>query len=481
MIMTEQEGLTTKKSENFSEWYHEVIAKAGIVDQRYPLQGFLVYNWYGLAIHEAYIQFLEFLLNANGYKKFYFPPLIPESLLKKEEHHIKGFQSEVFWVTHAGLTEMGEKAALRPTSETVMYEMLKQWIRSHKDLPFKIYQSTSVFRYESKHTRPLIRDREVMWNEAHSSHADLKGIKKHVKEIVKIYRKLYEFCAIPITFIDVKTGLFAGAVQAIEAYAIYPDGKVLEMGSVNNLGQRFSKAFDVKFTKEDGSQEYVYQGSYGVSERLLSAIVSLHGDDKGLVVPPNVAPIQAVIVPIFGNNDEAVVKYANSVYKRLRKRFRVKVDLDKDKTPGWKFNYYEMLGVPVRIEVGKKEVESNTITLIRRDNKEEFLSDMYKSPKELDNILKSIQSDMYKKALLEFQKRLSEARNLDELKRIINEKGGLVKTEWCGKQDCADNVKTETKGGEIIGVPFDVKDKPSSNCVWCKNKSRYVVYVGNTY
>lgn len=478
--MAEQEGITTKKSENFSEWYHEVIAKAGIIDQRYPLQGFLVYNWYGLAIHEAYIRFLESLLNANGYKKFYFPPLIPESLLKKEEHHIKGFQSEVFWVTHSGTTEMGEKAALRPTSETVMYEMLKQWIRSHKDLPFKLYQSTSVFRYESKHTRPLIRDREIMWNEAHSSHADLRGINKHVKEMVKIYRKLYEYCAIPVAFIDVKTGLFAGAIQAIEAYTVYPDGRILEMGSVNNLGQRFSKAFDVKFTKEDGTQEYVYQGSYGVSERLLSAVVSIHGDDKGLVIPPNVAPIQAVIVPIFGTNDENVVKYANSVYKRLRKRFRVKIDLDKDKTPGWKFNYYEMLGVPIRIETGNKEVGSNTVTLVKRYDRERFLADVNKLTKELGNALKTIQDEMYKKALVEFQNRLSVAKSLDELKVLV-EKGGLVKAEWCGKQDCADNVKAETKGGEIIGVPYDVKEKATGRCVWCNNKSRYVVYVGNTY
>lgn len=479
--MAEQEGIIVKKSENFSEWYHEVIEKADIIDQRYPLQGFLVYKGNGLAVFESAIRFLEELLNANGYSKYYFPPLIPESLLKKEEAHIKGFQDEVFWVTHAGQKEMGEKAALRPTSETAMYEMLKLWVRSHRDLPVKIYQSTSVWRYETKHTRPLIRDRELLWNEAHSSHATLREINKHLKEMVRVYSKVYEFCGIPVVFIDVKTGLFAGAIQAIEAYTIFPDGKVLEMGSVNNLGQRFSKAFDITYVKEDGTQEHVYQGCYGISERLLAAIVAVHGDDKGLVLPPNVAPVKAVIVPIFGGNDENVIKYCKSLYRKLRKRFKIKLDLDKEKTPGWKFNYYEMLGVPVRIEIGDKEVQTNTVTLVRRDNKGKFLLHLEKLPKELRDILNSIQSDIYKKALSEFQKRLSEAKNIEELKRMLNEKGGLVKIEWCGKQECADNVKTETKGGEIIGVPYDVKEKTSSSCVWCNNKSRYVVYVANTY
>ncbi|MBU5537049.1 MAG: proline--tRNA ligase [Candidatus Aenigmatarchaeota archaeon] len=479
--MAEEEGVTKKKSENFSEWYHEVIQKADIIDQRYPLQGFLVYKGNGLAILEKAIGFLEDLLNANGYTKCYFPPLIPESLLKKEEAHIRGFQDEVFWVTRAGQNEMGEKVALRPTSETAMYEMLKLWIRSHRDLPTKIYQSTSVWRYETKHTRPLIRDRELLWNEAHSLHATLKDVSKHMKEMIRIYSKVYEFCAIPVVFIDVKTGLFAGAVQAIEAYTIFPDGKVLEMGSINNLGQRFSKAFDIKFVKEDGTQQYVYQGCYGISERLVAAVVAIHGDDKGLVLPPNVASVQAVIVPIFGEDDENIIKYCKAVYRKLRKKFRIKLDLSREKTPGWKFNHYEMLGIPVRIEIGKKEVESKTVTLVRRNDREEFLSHFEKLPRELDNILKSIQTDMYKKALSEFQKRLSEAKNMDDLRKILNEKGGLVKTEWCGKQDCADNLKAESKGGEIIGVPYGVKEKANSSCVWCNDKSRYIVYVGNTY
>lgn len=479
--MAEQEGITVKKSENFSEWYHEVIEKADVIDQRYPLQGFLVYKGTGLAILETAIRFLEDLLNTNGYTKCYFPPLIPETLLKKEEAHIRGFQDEVFWVTRAGQKEMGEKAALRPTSETAMYEMLKLWIRSHKDLPVKIYQSTSVFRYETGHTRPLIRDRELLWNEAHSSHASLKDINKHLKEMVKIYSKVYEFCAIPVTFLDVKTGLFAGAIQAIEPYTIFPDGRVLEMGSINNLGQRFSKAFDIKFVKEDGTQEHVYQGCYGISERLVAAIVAIHGDDKGLILPPNIAPIKAVIVPIFGENDENVIKYCKSVYRKLRKRFKMKIDLDKEKTPGWKYNYYEMLGVPIRIEIGNKEVQNNTVTLVRRDNREEKQTDVKKLQKELDNLLRTIQFDMYKKVLSEFEKRLSVAKDIERLKRILDENGGLVKTEWCGKQDCTDNLKAETEGGEIIGVPYESEEKADGNCVWCNSKSKYVVYVGNIY
>ncbi|MEM5801885.1 MAG: proline--tRNA ligase [Candidatus Aenigmatarchaeota archaeon] len=479
--MAEEEGILAKKEENFSEWFHEVIQKTGLIDQRFPLQGFLVFGWLGLEIHENYMQYLESLYKKNGYKKYYFPALIPERLLATEAEHIRGFHDQVFWVTHSGEKPMGERAALRPTSETAMYEMFKLWIRSYKDLPLKIFQTTSVFRSETKHTRPLIRDREILWNEAHSAHVSLEDINKHVKEVVEIYKKLFEYCAIPVIFFDVVSGIFAGALQAIEAYTIFPDGRVLEMGSVNNLGQRFSKAFNVTFLDENGERKYVYQGSYGVSERILAAIVALHGDNKGLILPPNVAPIQVIIIPILGKKDEKIINYCKKVKKMLENDLKVEMDLNKEKTPGWKFNYYEMLGVPLRIEIGEKELMEKTITIVRRDNRKRQTIKFEKAIEKIKSLLNVIQKKLYKKAKEELKKKLSEAKDISQLKKILEEKGGLVKTEWCGKKECADYIKAETKGGEIIGILYEKKEAPRGKCIWCNGKSKYVTYVGNSY
>ncbi len=479
--MAEQEGITVKKSENFSEWFHEIIHKAGLIDQRFPLQGFLVFNWYGLEIHEAYMEYLEKLYKKNGYKKYYFPTLIPEKLLATEAAHIRGFHDQVFWITQGGEKQLEERIALRPTSETPMYEMFKLWIRSYKDLPIKIFQTTSVFRYETKHTRPLIRDREIFWNEAHSVHENLEGINKHVKEVVEIYAKLFDFCAIPVTFIDVVTGVFAGAIQAIEPYTIFPDGKVLEMGSVNNLGQKFSRAFGVKFLKKNGASEFVYQGSYGVSERILAAIAAIHGDDKGIILPPTVAPIQAIIVPIFGKDDDKVIKYCKDAKKVLENNFRVDLDIDRDETPGWKFNHYEMLGVPLRIEVGSKELKSKSITIVRRDKKLKQTIKLKDYSKRIKILLEDIQKNLYNTANTKMKEKMSEAKELNELKKILKERGGLVKTEWCGSKECSDNIKSETEGGELIGILYGKKETPKGKCIWCKEKSKHVVYCGKAY
>lgn len=479
--MAEQEGITVKKSENFSEWFHQVIEKAGIVDQRYPLQGFLAYPWYGYAIHENCMKILEEILTRTGHKKCYFPLLIPDKLLTLEENHIAGFKDEVFWVTHAGESPMAEKAALRPTSETAMYYLLKLWIRSYKDLPLKIHQSTSVYRYESKQTRPLMRDREILWNEAHTSHATLEESRKQVEEGVKIYTELFERIGVPVIFFDVVSGVFAGAEQAIEPYTVFPSGKALEMGSVNNLGQKFSKAFDIKFLDEDGKEKHVYQTCYGVSERLTAAIVALHGDDKGLVLPPDAAPVEVVIVPIYNEKTKkTVIEYSKKVKESLA-GFKTEVDLREEYTPGWKYNHYEMLGVPIRIEVGPKEVKTKSITLSRRDSGKKKTIKLNVCAKEAKELLKDIQADLYKKSKQNLLNSISKAEDMKGLKQLLEKKGGFVRIEWCGNRECIDYIKTETSGGDVIGEMHGKKEGAKSNCIWCNKKAKKVVYVAKLY
>ncbi len=479
--MTEQEGITVKKSENFSEWFRQVIEKAGIVDQRYPLQGFLAYPWYGYAIHENCMKILEEILTRTGHKKCYFPLLIPDKLLTLEENHIAGFKDEVFWVTHTGGTPMGEKAALRPTSETAMYYLLKLWIRSYKNLPLKIHQSTAVYRYETKQTRPLMRDREILWNEAHTAHATPEEARKQVEEGMKIYTELFERIAVPVIFFDVVAGVFAGAEQAIEPYAVFPSGRSLEMGSVNNLGQKFSKAFDIKFLDEKGGEKNVYQTCYGVSERLTAAVIALHGDDKGLVLPPSVAPIEVAIIPIYNEKTKkAVVQYCEKVKESLAE-FRTEVDLREDYRPGWKYNYYEMLGIPVRIEVGPKEVKTKSVTIVRRDSGMKKMLKLNFCVKDMGRLLRDIQSYLYKEAEHNLFNSITKAKDIKELKRILEEKGGFVRIEWCGNKECVDYIKTETKGGDILGPMYKKQEVAKGNCIWCKKKAKNVVYVAKLY
>lgn len=321
-------------------------------------------------IMENIMEILENFLDETGHSKTHFPLLIPEDLFGKETRHLRGFENQIYWVTKGGKQRLSRKLVIRPTSETAMYEMLSIWIRSHKDLPIKIYQTVSVFRYETKSTKPLIRERE-MWpfNEAHTAHKTIKEAEKQTKIGIQIYKKLFQRLALPYLLVQKpKWELFPGAINAFEFYTLMPDGKVLETGSVNNLGQAFSRVFNIKFEKTDGSHEYAYQTCYGQSERLLASIIAVHGDDHGLVLPTSIAPTLIVIVPIlYADTSGIVIDYAKSIEKILKKRrFTVTLDL-REETPGEKFHYWEKLGVPIRLEIGPKEVDNRTVTMVRRD------------------------------------------------------------------------------------------------------------------
>ncbi|MBU5557999.1 MAG: proline--tRNA ligase [Candidatus Aenigmarchaeota archaeon] len=461
---------------DFSAWYHELIRRT-LVDQRVPMTGFLVYKPLGYELFLNCMHILEDELAKTGHKKCYFPTLIPEHLLKREEHHIAGFSNEVFWVTHGGESKLEEKAALRPTSETIMYEMLKLWIRSWRDLPLKIHQSCSVFRYETKHTRPLIRDREILWNEAHTNHATAKEAAAQIDVGIKIYSELFRRLAIPVIWIDVVAGVFAGAEAAVEPYTIFPEGRVLEMGSVNNLGQRFSRVFDVKFKTEDGRDEYVYQTCYGVSERPLAAIVAVHGDDKGLVLPPEIAPTQAVIVPIpYEANKKKILNGARALKEKL-KGFRIELDDREQITPGEKFYEWEMAGVPVRIEIGPKDLEKGGATLVRRDTgKKEFVK-TDKIAARLEQMFVEIFKNMTDCAKRYHDSKIKAVKSIEDVKKAVTS-DMLAQLAWCGELECAAKIE------KAVDTPFIGKDHyqtTKGKCVGCGKPAKFLGYVGKMY
>ena len=464
----------TEKKENFSEWFHQLIKVADIIDQRYPFQGFLVYKPYGYGILNNCFKILEEELEKTGHGKSYFPLIIPEHLMAKEKDHIAGFHDQVFWITHAGKSKLGEQAALRPTSETAMYTMFSLWIRSWRDLPLKVHQSTSVFRYETKHTRPLIRDREILWNEAHTCHASAEEAVAQIKTGIVVYKKVFDSACIPVVFLEA-TDIFAGAVSATEAFTIFPDGRALEMGSVNNLGQRFSKAFDVKFRKEDGTEDFVHQTCYGISERVLGAVIAIHGDDKGLVIPPKIAPIQVVIIPIiFEKHKEKVLNKANELCARLKKICRVYLDASDDAV-GSKFYNWEIKGVPIRIEIGPKEVDKSVVTITRRLDGEKSTISEKNIEEYVNTMLENIQNDMEKNAENYHRDKLVETNDKDDIARAI-ESRRFLKIAWCGSIDCA---KTLEKSSDLSFIGYE--KKPGGKCIECSKDAAHTAYIGKTY
>jgi len=450
---------------NFSEWYHEILALADIVDDRYPVKGMLIYKQWGLFIIRETQRRLESLLEENGHQLVLFPVVIPENILGKESKHIAGFENEVFWVTHAGKNKLDVKLALRPTSETPIYEMFRLWIRSHKDLPLKVHQSCAVYRYETKHTRPLIRGREFLWNEGHAAHKDEEDAKKNINEIKKIYSKLIQdFLFIPFLINKrPEWDRFPGATETYAFDTIMRDGKTLQIATVHNLGQNFSKVFDIKFEDETGEKRFVHQTSYGPSfGRLLAALIAIHGDDLGLILPPKLAPIQVVIVPIFykDSDKDKILDYAKKIEAKLKEmNLRVYLDLS-DERPGAKFYYWEMKGVPLRIEIGPRDLANEEITIARRDTKEK-ISIKFSALEKIFDIFSDFERNIKEKAKKEFQSKVFEANDLETLKEKAG--SGICISGWCGNEDCKVKIEEFTS---ILGV----EEGKEKKCVICGKK-----------
>ncbi|MCJ7560233.1 proline--tRNA ligase [Candidatus Bathyarchaeota archaeon] len=482
MAMSET-GITIKKNEDFSEWYTEVVLKSGLADYA-PIKGCMIFREHSYAIWEKIQEVFNKKIRESGHKNVYFPLFIPESFLKKEAEHFAGFVPEVAWVTEGGSTPLEERLAIRPTSETIIYATFAKWIRSWRDLPIKINQWCNIVRWETKATKPFLRTREFLWQEGHTAHATKEEAEKEVMDILQDYRDVMEnYLAIPV-LIGVKTDSekFAGALYTTTLEAIMPDGKALQMGTSHNLGQNFARVFDIKFIGEDEKEHHVWQTSWGISTRLIGAVVMVHGDDKGLVLPPKVAPVQVVIVPIpYKDADSsAIVAKAKEICKKLKEK-GVKVVLDDraEYTPGWKFNQWELKGVSVRIEIGPRDLKQNQITMARRDTYEKTTAKMDEAVQATERLLEEIQNNLYAKAKKSLEEKITTVQNYDEFKKTLKKKGGFIKASWCGSSKCEEKIKEET-GATIRLRPFE-KEKPIANCVYCGEKAVEMVYFARSY
>lgn len=477
------ENVDMRKETEFTEWLHDVLFNAKLYDYRYPVKGMGIWMPYGFKLRWNVLNIMRKLLDQKGHNEVQFPILIPKDMLEKEATHIEGFTSEVFWVTKGGNSPLEIELALRPTSETPMTTAFKYWVQSWKDLPIKVYQIGSVFRYETKATKPLIRVREVsMFKEAFTAHASKEDAMRQFREAVNIYKAFFNRLCIPYYIVDrPEWDRFAGADKSVAFDTIMPDGRRLQIGSVHYLGQRFAKAFDAKFMKEDGTYEYLYQLSYGISERVIAALLAIHGDDKGPILPPNIAPIQIVIVPIpYKGLEEKVNTEARKLGKTLKRRkFRVLVDDRPEITPGAKFYEWERMGVPIRIEIGPRDIENNVVTVVRRDTGTKTSIPQSKLGEELRSLMKAIIKDMSKRAWNELNARLVMTKTINEINDAIN-KGKVAMVPWCGKSECGHKLE-ETADFKILGTPLKKINVKNEKCVMCGNPARTLVYMARSY
>ncbi len=466
-------GITVSKNDDFSEWYTQIVLKAKLADYA-PVKGLIVLRPDGYSIWESLKGTFDKKFSGNGIRNGFLPVLIPESLLGKEQKHFAGFNPEVFWVTHSGTNKIGDRLALRPTSETLAYTMYSKWIQSWRDLPLKINFWNTALRAEIKATKPFLRTSEFLWQEGHTVHATREEAEEEVIKILDIYSNtVEEELAIPVT-----TGRksekekFVGAVYTTTMESVMPDGKALQMGTSHFLGQNFSKPFEVKFADRDNVEHFAWQTSWGVSWRLIGAMIMVHGDDKGLVLPPKVAPVQVVIVPIYKKGDDAGKKGILDKVKEIKdtlesKDVRVHVDEREGLSPGYKFNDWELKGVPLRIEIGPKDIEKQSMIVSKRYNLEKT-SLGFTEIAEIAGMLDEIQGEMLKKARNEARDRTLEISDYSDFKSKM-EKGGFFNSPWCGRPECENKIKEET-GAEIRVIPFKGGDT-TQKCVYCKEQS----------
>ena len=480
--MTKEVGITVKKSVDFSDWYTQCVIKSGIADYS-PGKGFIILRPYGYAISENIKEILDDQFKKTGHKNGFLPVLIPESLLTVEKNHFEGFMPEVYWVTKSGNNDLGEKLAVRPTSETLAYSMFSKWISSYRDLPLKLNFWNSALRAEIKSTKPLIRNSEFLWQEGHTAHSNEKEASDEVRMILDLYKMLIEeYLAIP-TVSGLKTDKekFVGANYTTCLESLMPDGKALQMATSHNLAQNFSKPFEIKFLDKDTAEHFVWQTSWGISWRVIGALIMVHGDDKGLILPPKISPTQVIIVPIYKDESKEIVKQkAYELENKLKdSNIRAYTDDRDEFTSGWKFNEWEMKGVPLRVNIGIRDIREEQVELIRRNTRERF----YVKEKDLVNetlsILENIQSNMYHLAKNYLVTNTRNATRLDELLSMLDSSGGFVACSWCGKRECEDLVKEKTTA-DIRIIPFNTK-KNISSCIACGKEGTTEVYFGRAY
>jgi prolyl-tRNA synthetase len=470
----------TSKTEDFAQWYVDVIRKTDMADYT-TLKGCMVIKPYGYAIWENVKDALDRRIKETGHKNAYFPLFVPESLLKLEADHVKGFAPEVAWVTQGGNEDLEERLAIRPTSEAIICSIYAKWVQSYRDLPILINQWANVVRWE-KVTRLFLRTTEFLWQEGHTCHRTQEEAQEETIRMLGVYREFAETeLAMPVVYGEkTESEKFAGALKTYAIEAMMADGRALQAGTSHNLGQHFARVFQIKFLDEDQKEKYVWQTSWGVSTRLIGGVVMMHGDDYGLVLPPRIAPVQVVFIPIyFSDSMGEVICKVKELGERL-KAYRVEMDLRDTQTAGWKFNEWEMKGVPLRIEVGPKDIKKKQVVMVRRDTREKMFIPEERLLETVEQQLEDIQKCLFQKARAFREENTSRTDDYGEFREIIENKRGYIVSGWCGDPACEAKVKEDTKA-TIRCIPLEGSEDPGAKCVLCGKPAGKVVYFARSY
>jgi len=471
-------GITAEKDE-FSEWFSQLMLKADLADYT-DVSGCIVLKPAAYAIWEMIVDECDKRFKKLGIRNCYFPLLIPEKLLSMEKEHVEGFSPEVAWVTEAGNTKLSERLAIRPTSETIMYPSYSKWIRSWRDLPLKLNQWNNAVRWEFSHPVPFLRTREFLWNEGHTVYASEKDAIKERGEILNVYGEVCEDFMALYGVVGKKTEKekFAGAVFSEKIHYIMPNGRAIEGPCFHHDGQKFSKAYDIKFLDRDGKENYAWQNTFAISTRMLGVMFAVHSDSKGLILPPKIAPTQIIIIPIYNNeNKNEIIKKAKEIGEQLSD-FRVEIDLKEDSV-GSKFYNSELKGISARVEIGPKDIAKKQVVVVRRDTNKKYEIKTEELKKELSEILEDMQKSLFKKSEEMFKEKIERAETIDKLIKIIeNKKVGIA--PLCKKRECEDMVKFKTKGAKALFISEE-KIKPKTQCIICKEPADDYVYAGKSY
>ncbi len=481
MAKENQEGLTVKKEQDFSEWYQQLILKSGLADYS-SVSGCIIFRPLSYAIWEKLKNIIDCEFKKIGIKNSYFPLLIPEKLLSKEQEHVKGFTPEVAWVTQAGDTKLSERLAIRPTSEAIMYDSYSKWIRSWKDLPLKLNQWNNVLRWEFKHPVPFLRTREFLWNEGHNVFSNAEDLEKDKIAVTSIYENfMSEYMALP-SLLGKKSNKekFAGAVETYSFELMLPNGKAIQGPDYHDDGQNFAKAYDIKFLDKNGKEQYAYQSTYAITTRMLGVMFAIHSDDKGLIIPPKLAENQVVIVPIlFDKTKKEVIKEAEKISDELAE-FDVILDSREDVSPGWKYHEWELKGIPLRIEIGPRDLENKSVMISKRTGGDKMQVKIKDLKKQIPVLLEDIQVELYKNAKKLLDSSITKANTLTELNKAIkNKKIALV--PMCNNAKCEDILKEKTEGAKTLNAPLKQPSIKGKKCVACNKQAEHMIYVGKSY
>ncbi len=466
----------TSMDEDFTQWYTDVVIKAGLIAYS-NIKGFMVYKPAGYALWEAVQKHLDARFKAVGVENVYLPMMIPENLLSKESDLVNGFAPEVAWVTHGGQEELQERICVRPTSETLFSDFYKDEVHSYRDLPKNYNQWCSVVRWE-KETRPFLRSREFMWQEGHTVHATMEEAVERTELMLDVYA---DFCAEDLAIPTIKgrktdKEKFAGAIATYTIEALMHDGRALQSGTSHNFGDDFARAYGIQFTDKDNKLKYAFQTSWGLSTRIIGALIMVHGDNSGLVLPPKIAPTQVMIIPIQQRKAGVLEKAAE--IKEMLKDFRVKVD-ETDKSPGFKFAEQEMRGIPLRIEIGPRDIAEGKCVVVRRDTREKISCDIEALPEKIAELLPMIQKDMYERAKKHLEEHTFEAPDKETFESLFEETKGFVKAMWCGSRECEEKIKEDYSVTSRC-IPYK-QEKLSDVCVCCGKPATKMVYWGRAY